>query len=231
MCRLTFIMESTSFTNLVCGNIFVLSRNIVSLTSLERLTKSPIIQELRRWPGQNHELHGSQQTTIKGGDTVMSRGNLSSPETTFSLQQKPKNPSQKTRRRKRSIPTSKHSLPNSIKHPNNPLHDTCFQGIILPLFIKSSLIFLAYLSSFYVDLGCSRLLSAVVILFDRKVSTADPYFSPQKGQHNSRSRRSAPSAIRQICGPGLEFWAQQPINTSSTHLQPITRRHLAPGDF
>jgi hypothetical protein len=67
-------MESTSFTNLVCGNIFVLSRNIVSLTSLERLTKSPIIQELRRWPGQNHELHGSQQTTIKGGDTVMSRG-------------------------------------------------------------------------------------------------------------------------------------------------------------
>ena len=70
-------MESTSFTNLVCGNIFVLSRNIVSLTSLERLTKSPIIQELRRWPGQNYELHGSQQTTIKGGDTVMSRGTSS----------------------------------------------------------------------------------------------------------------------------------------------------------
>ena len=134
MCRLTFIMESTSFTNLVCGNIFVLSRNIVSLTSFERLTKSPIIQELRRWPGQNHELHGSQQTTIKGGDTVMSKKDLSSQETIFSPSKSQKTQNQKKIRRKRSIPTSKHSLSNFIKHPNTPLRDTCFQGIILPLY-------------------------------------------------------------------------------------------------
>uniref|UniRef100_A0A2N9GBC8 Integrase catalytic domain-containing protein n=1 Tax=Fagus sylvatica TaxID=28930 RepID=A0A2N9GBC8_FAGSY len=46
-----------------------------------------------------------------------------------------------------------------------------------------------------------------------------------------RLKGSAPSAIRQAYEPGLEFWAQQPINTSSTHLRLITRRHLAPGDF
>jgi hypothetical protein len=125
MCRLTFIMESTSFTNLVCGNIFVLSRNIVSLTSLEGLTKSPIIQELRGWPGQNHELHGSQQTTIKGGDAVMSKGPLSakgtpsSQKTTFS---QTKTLSQKTRRRKDPfLVTPKHSLPNSMKNNQVPM--------------------------------------------------------------------------------------------------------------
>jgi hypothetical protein len=44
-------------------------------------------------------------------------------------------------------------------------------------------------------------------------------------------QEGAPSAIRQIYGPGLEFWAQQPIKTCTTHIQPTTRRHLAPGDF
>ena len=82
-------MESTSFTNLVCGNIFVLSRNIVSLTLLEGLTKSPIIQELRGWPGQNHELHGSQQTTIKGGDEVMSRGTSFQPKELLPAKKQP----------------------------------------------------------------------------------------------------------------------------------------------
>jgi hypothetical protein len=35
--------------------------------------RKPIIQKLKKWPGQNHELHGSPQTTIKEGNTVMSR--------------------------------------------------------------------------------------------------------------------------------------------------------------
>ncbi len=42
-----FIMESTSFTNLVYVNILVLSRNVVSLTLWEKSLESTIIQELR----------------------------------------------------------------------------------------------------------------------------------------------------------------------------------------
>ena len=115
MCRLTFIMESTFFTNLVCGDIFVLSRDVVSLTSLERLRKSPIIQELRRWPGQSHELHGLRQTVIKEGNAVISGPVFPAQKQLLASSKKAKNPSQKRGRRKRSIPTSKHSLPNSIK--------------------------------------------------------------------------------------------------------------------
>jgi hypothetical protein len=63
-----FTMEPTSFTNLVCGNILSYQENVVSLTPMKR----PIIQKLKKWPGQNHELHGSQQTTIKEGNAVMS---------------------------------------------------------------------------------------------------------------------------------------------------------------
>ena len=44
-------------------------------------------------------------------------------------------------------------------------------------------------------------------------------------------QEGAPSAIRQIYGPSLEFWAQQSIKTSTTHIQPTTRQHLAQGDF
>ena len=44
-------------------------------------------------------------------------------------------------------------------------------------------------------------------------------------------QEGTPSAIKQIYGPGLEFWAQQPIKTSTTHIQPTTRQHLGPGDF
>ena len=62
-----FTMKPISFTNLVCGNI--LSENIVSLTPMRK----PIIQKLKKWPGQDHELHGSSQTTIREGNTVMPR--------------------------------------------------------------------------------------------------------------------------------------------------------------
>jgi hypothetical protein len=47
----------------------MLSGNIVSLTPMRK----PIIQKSKKWPGQNHELHGSPQTIIKEGNTVMSR--------------------------------------------------------------------------------------------------------------------------------------------------------------
>jgi hypothetical protein len=94
----------------------MLSGNIVSLTPMRK----PIIQKLKKWPGQNHELHGSPQTTIKEGNTVNVKVNLSSPETTFSLHQKAKNPSQGTRRRKRSIPIPKHSLQKLQETSNQP---------------------------------------------------------------------------------------------------------------
>ena len=100
MCRLTFIMEPTSFTNLVCGNIFVLSRNVVSLTSLKRLMKRPIVQELRRWPSQNHELHGVQQTTIKGGNAVMSNQPLQ-PKKQLLASSKSQEPKSKDKKKKK----------------------------------------------------------------------------------------------------------------------------------
>uniref|UniRef100_A0A2N9G9A0 RNA-directed DNA polymerase n=1 Tax=Fagus sylvatica TaxID=28930 RepID=A0A2N9G9A0_FAGSY len=63
---------------------------------------------------------------------------------------------------------------------------------------------------------------------DKRAFTADPYFSSTKAQHSSRSGGSAPSAIRQAQRPGLEFWAQQPVNTSSAHPRPIIRSAVMP---
>jgi hypothetical protein len=93
-------MESTSFTNWVCGNIFVVSRNVVSSTSLEGPTKSPIIRELKGWPGQNHKLHGSQQTTIKRRRYSNVKPTLSCQETTLQppAEQKPKSKEKKKKK-------------------------------------------------------------------------------------------------------------------------------------
>jgi hypothetical protein len=52
---------------------------------LEGLMRSLIIQELRGWPGQNHEFHGLQQTTIKGEEAALSGTTLSSPKELFNL--------------------------------------------------------------------------------------------------------------------------------------------------
>jgi hypothetical protein len=118
----------------------------------------------------------------------------------FSTLSQTKTPSQKTRRRKRSIFCHTKTFFAKL-HENSQIPMT-YTTLLIP----------------------SK---------DPKKKPSQQIYSSldKKGQHNSRSGRSAPSAIRQAYGPGLEFWAQQPINTSSTHLQPITRRHLAPGDF
>jgi hypothetical protein len=94
MNKSTFIMESTSFTDLVCNNILSYQK------SIGRANEGLIIQELRGWSGQKHELHRLQQTTIKGEEAALSKTTLSSQKTTFSQTE---TPSQKTRRRKRSI--------------------------------------------------------------------------------------------------------------------------------
>ena len=68
-------------------------------------------------------------------------------------------------------PHQKHSLHNSKNIQSIPFHDTCFQGIILPHHSsKPSLVFSVYQNSYLCCSGCSRLLSAVVVWFDRKVS-------------------------------------------------------------
>ncbi len=203
---------------------------------LEGLRRSLIIQESKEWPGPNHELHRLQQTTIKGEEAALSKPTFSSQETTFRPLAKTKTPSQKTRRRKRSISChtitsfaklhENSQIPHDIRYstnpfkrfPNNLLHDTCFQGIILPLFSTNSpksllvysssfILFLLILCIFTITVCCSFLL----IKGHHNRSTV---LLTKKAQHSSRSRRSAPSAFRQIYRPGLEFWAQQPINTS-----------------
>ena len=117
MCRLTFIMESTFFTNFGLRQYFVLSRNVVSLTSLERLRKSPIIQEIRRWPGQSHELHGLRQTVIKGGNAVISRRS-SQPRNNFLASTKQQKTQKTKEKKEKKINTHiKTSLcQNFIKH-------------------------------------------------------------------------------------------------------------------
>jgi hypothetical protein len=99
---------------LVCGDIFVLSRNVVWPT------KRTIIQELRRWPGQNHELHGLRQTIIKGGNAVMSNQPLQ-PKKQLLASSKSQKPKSKKRRRKRSRPISKTLFAKLRKHPINPI--------------------------------------------------------------------------------------------------------------
>jgi hypothetical protein len=118
----------------------MLSGNIVSLTPMRK----PIIQKLEKWPGQNDELHGSQQTTIKEGNTVMSRQPLQ-PRNNFQPPPKSQNPSQGTRRRKRSIPIPKHPLLKLHKHLINPIPcQVSSRDNPPPSHIKSSLVFSVY---------------------------------------------------------------------------------------
>ena len=120
--------------------------------------KSPIIQELRRWSGQNHELHRLQRTTIKGEEAALSKTTLFSPKRTFSQNRKSKSKDKKKKRsischskaffaklhKKQSSPHDIHYITNPFKRfPSNLLHDTCFQGIILPLPTKSSQVFIS----------------------------------------------------------------------------------------
>ena len=87
----------------------------------------------------------------------------------------------------------------------------------------------------------SCLLSAVVTLFTiadlqwllrwRKGLHSRSILLSIKAQHSSRSKRSAPSAINRARRPGLEFWAQRPIYTSSAHLRPTIRWHMALSEF
>ena len=58
--------------------------------------RSPIIQELRGWLGQNHELHRLQRTTIKREEAALSK-------TTLNLQPKQKPQVKKVKKNKRSI--------------------------------------------------------------------------------------------------------------------------------
>ena len=119
-----------------------------SLMSLERLMKSPIIQELRRWSGQNHELHRLQRTIIKGEEAALSKTTLFSQKRTLSQNRKSKSKDKKKKRsischskaffaklhKKQSSPHDIHYITNPFKRfPSNLLHDTCFWGIILPL--------------------------------------------------------------------------------------------------
>jgi hypothetical protein len=82
---------------------------------LEGLRRSLIIQELKGWPGQNHELHGLQQTTIKGGGKHYQKQPLQ-PRNKFSTSSKTETQIKRQEEEKDQYPvTSKHSLPNSMK--------------------------------------------------------------------------------------------------------------------
>uniref|UniRef100_A0A2N9I7F4 Oligopeptide transporter 7 n=1 Tax=Fagus sylvatica TaxID=28930 RepID=A0A2N9I7F4_FAGSY len=90
-------------------------------------------------------------------------------------------------------------------------------------------IFIKGLGSFGLEVGDSQRL----VLMSGRYKISSFLFHRRPGLSRCKHGRirlkgSAPSAIRQAYEPGLEFWAQQPINTSSTHLHLITRRHLAP---
>jgi hypothetical protein len=82
--------------------------------------KRTIIQELRRWPGQNHELHGLQQTTIKGGDAVMSR-QLLQPKKQLLAPTKVKSPNQKDKKKKKIKTHIKTLFAKLHKTPNQPI--------------------------------------------------------------------------------------------------------------
>ena len=147
--------------------------------------------KLRPWtPWVTADHYKRKRSSTIRNNPLEPKNNLLQPQ----LQQKEQpsakieTPSQKRRRRKDPfLVTPKHSPPNphekqSSPHdihyttnpfyilPNNQLHDTCFQGIILPLSHQIFLShFLVYLSSFFLPCsclfsGCSRLLSAVVFV-------------------------------------------------------------------
>jgi hypothetical protein len=87
----------------------MLSGNIISLTPMRK----PIIQKLKKWPGQNRELHGSSQTIIKEEKTVMS-GQPLQPRNNF--QPPPKSQKPKSReKKKKKINT--HTKTPSVKTP------------------------------------------------------------------------------------------------------------------
>ena len=111
--------------------------------------------------------------------------------------------SKKRRRRKRSIPgliQKEHSLSKIrpinplTKHPNNPLHDTCFQEIILPLYHQIflnpfQLIWVHFILFLFIP-GYSRLLSAVTLLLANGylcLLSAVVFFISKKGKSRLRS--------------------------------------------
>ena len=115
---------------------------------------------------------------------------------------KPKPKSKGQEEEKDQYPHPKHSLQNSINIQSTPLHDTCFQGIILPRHSsKSSLVFSVYQSSYLCCSGCLHLLSVAVISFDRKVSAVVTLLKRGLSQqiHTSLHKSPAQQQIKWEC--------------------------------
>jgi hypothetical protein len=81
-------------------HFFVLLRNRVSSLSLEGLRRNLIIQEPKEWPGQIHELHRLQQTTIRGEEAALSKTTSPAKKQIFNLQQN-RNPNKKDKKKKK----------------------------------------------------------------------------------------------------------------------------------
>jgi hypothetical protein len=92
--------QNQPFTDLVRGSIFCPIEKQGQFIVIGGLRRNHIIQEPKEWPGQIHELHRLQQTTIRGEEAALSKTTSPAKKQIFNLQQN-RNPNKKDKKKKK----------------------------------------------------------------------------------------------------------------------------------